>query len=73
MGSSALPCDCRTSRKWKYEGAAVVLALYSAVAYSLRNLRTAKEIRSVLGPLVAKEICENRAEVACFQAVEPRK
>lgn len=51
----------------------LILALYSAVAYSLRNLRTAKEIRSVLGPLVVKEICENRAEVACFQAVEPRK
>lgn len=59
--------------EWKDMKALLLVLITNCVAYSLRSLRTAREIRSVFEPLVVKRICEKRAEAACFQTVEPEK
>lgn len=51
----------------------VILTVSYGLGYSLRNLRTAKEYRSILTPLVLVKICENRAEAACFQVKDSKK
>jgi hypothetical protein len=51
----------------------VLLTVSSGLGYSFRNLRTAKEYRSMLTPVVLAKICENRAEAACFQVEDSKK
>ena len=51
----------------------VLLTVSSGLGFSFRNLRSAKEYRSMLTPLVQAKICENKAEAACLQVEDSKK
>ena len=49
------------------------LLLSLSLPYSWKNLRAAREIRSVMSPSKSQEICQERAIEACLQAVDEGK